>query len=87
MDSLPIILNDTWRITCDGRLQWIIQRKRGIKACPRPDGTIRKPWESRYYFDVRTHLISCVIEHCGEISPTALAALAKLPERYRVAPV
>jgi hypothetical protein len=81
---MPIILNDKWRITCDKRMQWILQRRAGNKVRVSATGTIREPWDSRYFFDTRAGLISCISEHCGEVSASALEAVGKLPGRYEV---
>ena len=79
---MPITLNDNWRVTDDGSLQWIIQRRAGNKVRVSKAGSTCEPWDARFFFDRRAHLISCIGEHCGKVSASALAAVGELPARY-----
>ena len=78
----PIIVNERWRVSHDGELQWILAQRTGVKVAPRPSGSLREPWRARYYLVWRRHIISCIKEHCGEVDADALLAVEALPERH-----
>ena len=77
--QFPIVLNDRWRLTHDGKLQWILQQRVGKKASRRPDGSFWEPWCNRYYWHTREGLLFIADEHCGEFDRSLLEAL---PEGY-----
>lgn len=66
-------LNPAWRvITCRGRLQWILQRRK--------KGGGEWPWRAVAYCRTRAALTRLAAASCGQIDPAAWAVLAALPD-------
>lgn len=68
--KMIVDLNDRWRVTEDGKLQWILQHKEGAR------------WRSRSFFRTRLELLRDVGELCGDVDPQILQALGALPPTY-----
>ena len=69
-------LCDRYRvIVCKDRIQWILQRRDGERHG-------RSRWAGVGYFRTREALLRASRALCGRIDPTALAALALLPEHF-----
>ena len=78
---MNIRINDRWRVI-DGELQWLLQYRAGVKVSHRPDGSVRVPWRSQYFFATRHSLTRVIGEMCGEVDPAAIAAIEALPEKH-----
>ncbi len=77
--SLPIRLNDRWRVA-DDPLQWILQQRKAKEGSRRRDGSTRSGWRNRRFPTTRDLLKRDIAELCGEVEPAALAQIEALPE-------
>ena len=66
-------INDRWRLSEDGELQWILQQRRG------------KGWRSVAYCGTKAGLLEVALPHNRvAASRRVLAALGRFPESYEV---
>ena len=64
-------INDRWRLSEDGELQWILEKLSG------------KTWRAKAYCGTRDGLIGVALPHNRIAAPnTVLAALNRLPDSY-----
>ena len=70
-DRIFLRLSERWALGYD-RLQWIVRRRRGEK------------WDSIAFVGSEKRVLHRALREKGaEVSPEALAALARLPDRFR----
>ena len=74
-NSLPVHLNDRWRVTYDP-LQWILEH-RSRHPTARDNG-----FRGRSFCTTRDNLLECILEHCGEVDPSAMEIIRALPPRH-----
>ena len=71
-----VTLNDRWRVTSDGLLQWIVWT-REAKPRAKASGCV-----ARRFHCSRGALIDAIGRFCGEVDPAALAEIEAWPERH-----
>ena len=71
----PVELNDRWRVTSDGLLQWILWARQ-TKPRAKASGYV-----ARRFHCWRGPLIDAIGRFCGEVDPAALATIKAWPER------
>jgi hypothetical protein len=71
-------LNDRWRVTDDGQLQWILEVRKGRERSKATG------WRGRSFHTTRTHLLADIERLCGSAESNAMDALAELPTKYCV---
>ena len=72
----PVTLNDRWRVTSDGLLQWILWAR---EAKPRAKAS---GYAAKRFHCSRGSLIDAIGRFCGEVDSAALATIAAWPERH-----
>ena len=64
-------INDRWRLSEDGELQWILEYRKG------------KDWRAKAYCGTKVGLLEVAIPHNKVAAPRpVLVALSRLPEHY-----
>ena len=77
--NVVVRVNARWRvIVCKNDRQWILQLSKA-------EGGPALAWRGLKYFRTRKALIAACAHLCGSFDPSALAALAALPENFRSA--
>ena len=72
--DMPLLpLSDRWRVAHDGRLQWIVEQRRGRR------------WRGRRFHVERDALLRSIAEMCGPVEPAAVATIRAWPARYAAA--
>jgi hypothetical protein len=71
-----VTLNDRWRVTSDGLLQWILWAR---QAKPRSKAS---GYVARRFHCWRGPLIEAIRRFCGDIDPAALKIIGTWPERH-----
>jgi hypothetical protein len=68
---MPLLaLSDHWRVAHDGRLQWIVEQRRGRR------------WRGRRFHVERDALLRSIAEMYGPIDPATVATIQAWPARY-----
>ncbi len=71
MTKATFAINDRWRLTEDGALQWILEKRKGER------------WYAKAYCGTRAGLLEVALLHHGVAAPApVLVALDRLPEHY-----